>query len=55
MDRYVALEVLAPFAMGVGLLTFTLVTGRMLKMFRRKAPVTAEAKTPVTAAPGHRS
>jgi lipopolysaccharide export system permease protein len=32
MDRYVALEVLAPFALGVGLLTFTLVTGRMLKL-----------------------
>lgn len=32
IDRYVALEVLLPFAMGVGLLTFTLVTGRMLKL-----------------------
>jgi len=32
IDRYVALEVLAPFGMGVGLLTFTLVTGRMLKL-----------------------
>ncbi|HUY28146.1 MAG TPA: LPS export ABC transporter permease LptF [Candidatus Binataceae bacterium] len=32
MDRYVAREVIAPFAMGVGLLTFTLVTGRLLKL-----------------------
>ncbi len=32
IDRYVALEVLLPFGMGVGLLTFTLVTGRMLKL-----------------------
>ncbi len=32
MDRYVAREVLAPFAMGVGLLTFALVTARLLKL-----------------------
>lgn len=32
LDRYVAREVLAPFGLGVGLLTFTLVTGRMLKL-----------------------
>ncbi len=32
IDRYVAREVLAPFGMGVGLLTFTLVTGRLLKL-----------------------
>ncbi|HVA81357.1 MAG TPA: LPS export ABC transporter permease LptF [Candidatus Binataceae bacterium] len=32
IDRYVAREVIAPFAMGVGLLTFTLVTGRLLKL-----------------------
>ncbi|MGH7778296.1 MAG: LPS export ABC transporter permease LptF [Candidatus Binataceae bacterium] len=32
IDRYVAREVLVPFAMGVGILTFTLVTGRLLKL-----------------------
>ncbi len=32
LDRYVAWEVLAPFLMGVGLLTFALVTGRLLKL-----------------------
>ena len=32
LDRYVAREVFAPFAAGVGLLTFTLVTGRLLKL-----------------------
>jgi lipopolysaccharide export system permease protein len=32
IDRYVAREVLAPFAVGVGLLTFALVTGRLLKL-----------------------
>jgi lipopolysaccharide export system permease protein len=32
IDRYVAREVIAPFMVGVGLLTFALVTGRMLKL-----------------------
>ena len=32
LDRYVAWEVVAPFLMGVGLLTFALVTGRLLKL-----------------------
>ncbi|HYB91933.1 MAG TPA: LPS export ABC transporter permease LptF [Candidatus Binataceae bacterium] len=32
LDRYVAREVLGPFAVGVGLLTFALVTGRLLKL-----------------------
>ncbi|HUA33669.1 MAG TPA: LPS export ABC transporter permease LptF [Candidatus Binataceae bacterium] len=32
IDRYVAREVLAPFAVGVGLLTFALVTARLLKL-----------------------
>ncbi len=32
LDRYVAREVIAPFMVGVGLLTFALVTGRMLKL-----------------------
>jgi lipopolysaccharide export system permease protein len=32
LDRYVAREVLAPFGVGVALLTFALVTGRLLKM-----------------------
>jgi lipopolysaccharide export system permease protein len=32
IDRYVAREVIAPFAVGVGLLTFALVTGRLLKL-----------------------
>jgi lipopolysaccharide export system permease protein len=32
LDRYVAFEVIAPFAIGVGLLTFALVTGRLLKL-----------------------
>ncbi len=32
LDRYVAWEVLAPFLMGVGLLTFALVTGRLVKL-----------------------
>src|SRR5262249_1144116 len=32
LDRYVAREVLGPFGMGVGLLTFALVTGRLLKL-----------------------
>jgi lipopolysaccharide export system permease protein len=32
LDRYVAREVLAPFAVGVGLLTFALVTGRLVKL-----------------------
>src|SRR6266852_2188881 len=31
LDRYVAREVLGPFVVGVGLLTFALVTGRLLK------------------------
>src|SRR5579864_1856450 len=32
IDRYVAREILGPFALGVGLLTFALVTGRLLKL-----------------------
>jgi lipopolysaccharide export system permease protein len=32
IDRYVAREVLAPFAVDVGLLTFALVTGKLLKL-----------------------
>jgi lipopolysaccharide export system permease protein len=32
IDRYVAREVLAPFAVGVAVLTFALVTGRLLKL-----------------------
>ncbi len=32
LDRYVAFEVVAPFVIGVGLLTFALVTGRLLKL-----------------------
>ena len=32
IDRYIVREVVAPFAMGVGLLTFALVTGRLLKL-----------------------
>jgi lipopolysaccharide export system permease protein len=32
LDRYVAWEVIAPFLMGVGLLTFALVTGRLVKL-----------------------
>src|SRR5882757_1100418 len=32
IDRYVAREVISPFLVGVGLLTFALVTGRMLKL-----------------------
>src|SRR5690242_17612277 len=32
LDRYVAGEVLAPFLLGVVLLTFALVTGRLLKL-----------------------
>jgi|SRR5579863_5489560 len=32
LDRYVAREVIAPFALGVVLLTFALVTGRLLKL-----------------------
>ncbi|HVA69286.1 MAG TPA: LPS export ABC transporter permease LptF [Candidatus Binataceae bacterium] len=32
IDRYIAREVLGPFAMGVGLLTFALVTGKLLKL-----------------------
>ncbi|MGH7907907.1 MAG: LPS export ABC transporter permease LptF [Candidatus Binataceae bacterium] len=32
IDRYVAREVLGPFLMSVGLLTFALVTGRLLKL-----------------------
>ena len=32
LDRYVALEVVAPFALGVLLLTFALVTGRLLRL-----------------------
>jgi lipopolysaccharide export system permease protein len=32
LDRYVVREVFAPFAVGVGLLTFALVTGRMVKL-----------------------
>src|SRR5579862_7719610 len=32
IDRYVAREVLSPFAVDVGLLTFALVTGKLLKL-----------------------
>lgn len=32
LDRYIAREVLAPFALGVVLLTFALVTGRLLRL-----------------------
>src|ERR1700684_2487972 len=32
LDRYVAREVLAPFGMGVAVLTFALVTGKLLKL-----------------------
>src|SRR5579864_996760 len=32
IDRYVAREILGPFALGVLLLTFALVTGRLLKL-----------------------
>ncbi|HEY6420112.1 MAG TPA: LPS export ABC transporter permease LptF [Candidatus Binataceae bacterium] len=32
LDRYVAREVIGPFCVGVGLLTFALVTGRLLKL-----------------------
>src|SRR5208283_6011266 len=32
LDRYVAREVIEPFALGVSLLTFALVTGRLLKL-----------------------
>jgi lipopolysaccharide export system permease protein len=32
IDRYIAKEIVAPFALGVGLLTFALVTGRLLKL-----------------------
>src|SRR5277367_946741 len=32
IDRYIVREVVAPFALGVGLLTFALVTGRLLKL-----------------------
>src|SRR5712692_10382682 len=32
LDRYVAREVLGPFVLGVGLLTFALVAGRLLKL-----------------------
>jgi lipopolysaccharide export system permease protein len=32
IDRYVAREILAPFAVDVGLLTFALVTGKLLKL-----------------------
>lgn len=32
IDRYVAREVVGPFLMGVGLLTFALVTGKLLKL-----------------------
>ncbi len=32
LDRYVAKEVLAPFGLGVSLLTFALVTGKLLKL-----------------------
>src|SRR5579863_3069267 len=32
IDRYIAGEIVAPFALGVGLLTFALVTGRLLKL-----------------------
>src|SRR6202030_1910500 len=32
IDRYIAKEIVAPFALGVALLTFALVTGRLLKL-----------------------
>src|ERR1700686_600488 len=32
IDRYIVSEIVAPFALGVGLLTFALVTGRLLKL-----------------------
>jgi len=32
IDRYVAAEIIGPFVMGVGLLTFALVTGKLLKL-----------------------
>jgi lipopolysaccharide export system permease protein len=32
IDRYVASEIIGPFIMGVGLLTFALVTGKLLKL-----------------------
>src|SRR5258708_19755130 len=32
LDRYVAREVLGPFGLGVALLTFALVTGKLLKL-----------------------
>jgi lipopolysaccharide export system permease protein len=32
IDRYIAAEVIGPFIMGVGLLTFALVTGKLLKL-----------------------
>src|SRR5882762_10711025 len=32
IDRYIAREIVAPFAMGVALLTFALVTARLLKL-----------------------
>ncbi|HTQ25544.1 MAG TPA: LPS export ABC transporter permease LptF [Candidatus Binataceae bacterium] len=32
IDRYIATEVIGPFVMGVGLLTFALVTGKLLKL-----------------------
>jgi lipopolysaccharide export system permease protein len=32
IDRYIVREVVGPFALGVGLLTFALVTGRLLKL-----------------------
>src|ERR1700674_6112846 len=32
IDRYVASEIIGPFVMGVGLLTFALVTGKLLKL-----------------------
>ena len=32
IDRYIVGEIVAPFALGVALLTFALVTGRLLKL-----------------------
>ncbi len=32
IDRYIVREIIAPFVLGVGLLTFALVTGRLLKL-----------------------
>ena len=32
IDRYIMREVIAPFAVSVGLLTFALVTGKLLKL-----------------------